>query len=249
MKVKTGLVAGLLVLSTQVSAEDIKANVQWAELTPLKVGVSGRVVEPLIRSGSRVAAGDQLLVLARPDLEASVSSAQTNLQAVSLALDEAKRELDRAQELYERTVLSDHDLMKAKIAYQLAVSEHASAEQQLASASTTLSWSRLEAPFDGLVVHMNTRVGDLLLADEQLVSQLSIARTDRLWLIASITGFRARSLQPGQALKVKLDGKSQPAVVEQIVWQPSKNDGWLLTVSTEGDFFNQADAEASIILP
>ena len=249
MKYGSGRLALLMCLAGTVSAAELEAQIQWADLTQMSIGVPGVVADNLVSNGALVKAGQPLLVLMRNDLTLAHKAAEEAQKAAAMALAEAVRELERTQELYDRTVLSDHELMKVKIAHQQAQAEAVSADSQLAAAALALQWARIVAPFDARVVQVNVNANENLLLNDSLKPQLLVARSDKVWLQTQISGLQARKLIPEQKMSVTVAGKKQAAVLEQLRWQSGKTPQWLLSVSTEGDFQQLAGEKAVISLP
>ena len=77
--------------------------------------ISGVIEEVFVEVGQSIKKDQILLRFDSRLIDSNLTAAKAKLQAEKLNLEEAKKENERAEELYERTVLSDHDLQKAKI--------------------------------------------------------------------------------------------------------------------------------------
>ncbi len=132
-----------------------------AEPTPLELGVlvSGVVDEVKVRPGQQVKAGEILLRLEAAPFRARLAVAQARVAARRAALDEARRDLTRAEELYEQTLLSDYELATARRAELEARADLAEAEAALTDARLALARSRLRAPVAGRVVAVRSWSG------------------------------------------------------------------------------------------
>ena len=94
--------------------------------------------------------------------------------------DEAVRELERTQELFERTLLSVHDLQLAQIAATGAEADHSSAEAELAEAEIKLEYSRILAPFDARVVSVPAQPGETVVSRLQARPLVVVAPAGRM---------------------------------------------------------------------
>ena len=230
-----------------VSAAELEAIPEWAGLVALQAGVAGRIQSVHQMAGNRVKQGDLILSLSRPDLLAGKEAADLTVQAAKMDLDEAQRELERAQELYDRTVLSDHALMQAKIALQHAHAKNASAIAMQRFALQQLEWSRITAPFDAYVLKVHEQPGAMVLPDEAAQSLVTIARDDQLWLSVELSASQAGQLRPGKQLSVKVGEQKLNAVVEQI--DSLQTNRWRVIVSVKGNPKKLIHRKAFINLP
>lgn len=113
--------------------------------------ISGVIDAVLVQEGQMVNKGDLLLQFEISLIESNLAEAKALMALAKINLSEAEKELERAEELYDRTVLSEHDLQKAKIARSQAVAKYASSNNKLIHAQWELKHSKLHAPFKGKV--------------------------------------------------------------------------------------------------
>ena len=117
----------------------------------LGLPISGVIAKVKVKVGQTVKKGDLLLSLDSRALAAKIAAAQSQYRLTSILLEEAQREDERAEELYERTVLSEHDRVEAKIVLRRAQAAHKNSQAELVKSKMNLQYSRLVAPFDGSV--------------------------------------------------------------------------------------------------
>ncbi|MGD8926538.1 MAG: biotin/lipoyl-binding protein, partial [Thioalkalispiraceae bacterium] len=104
-----------IILNSPVSwAQEYDATLHWYQKTELGTVVSGIVKNVYVNVGDIVKKGDKLLQLDDSVSKAHVVEYRAKLQSAEEELKEAERERDRALELYDRTVLSQHELQVAK---------------------------------------------------------------------------------------------------------------------------------------
>ncbi len=144
-KYLAGLTAmALLMVSINVSASE---NADFEITSPL----SGVVKHIYVSTGKAVKKGDLLLEFDDALIISNLSEAQSMIRLAKLNREEAKKEFQRAEELYDRTVLSEHELQQAKVLYAKAQAQYAKAENQLIHAQWYIKHSKLYAGFTGKV--------------------------------------------------------------------------------------------------
>jgi|GEM_PF-6866432 len=121
--------------------------------------VSGVVKTVYVSMGKDVKAGELLLEFDTTLIVSNLSAAQSVLQLAKLNRSEAKKELDRAVELYERTVLSEFDLQLAKLAYVSSQADYSQAHNELVHAQWESRHSKLYAGFAGKIINVYSYPG------------------------------------------------------------------------------------------
>lgn len=154
----------------------VVANPLWAADVELTTRVSGVVEEVLVKPGQRVKKGSVLLRLERTVLQARLDEAAAELLLAQAGEADAKRELERAQELFNRTVSSSSELEAATLRHARAHAARAVAEARRAIAQKNLKDAELRAPFDGEVKAVPGAPGTVVAADCQPRPLVVIAR-------------------------------------------------------------------------
>lgn len=153
------------------------AVVAWAYLGPatalaadgieLTTRVSGVVEAVYVKSGQRVKKGAVLLRLDRTVLQARLDEAAAEQMRAEADEADAKRELERAQELFDRTVSSTSELEAATLRHTRARAAAAIASARRAVAQKNVSDAELRAPFDGVVNAVPGGPGSVVTAECQ----------------------------------------------------------------------------------
>lgn len=138
-----------------------------ADGVELTTRVSGVVEEVLVSEGQEVKKGALLLRLNPVILQARLDEATADEDRAKADEADAKRELERAQELYERTVSSTTELDAASLAYARAQAGLAAAVARRVIAQKNLSDAELKAPFDGVVSALPAAPGVVVAAECQ----------------------------------------------------------------------------------
>ncbi len=133
----------------------------------LSTRVSGVVEDVLVKAGQSVKKGAVLLRLNKVIYQAQVDEAGAESERLRAEEAETKRDLDRAQELYSRTVSSTTELDTAKLRQTRAKSALTVAEARLTIAKKNLLDTELRAPFNGVVAALPAAPGVVVAADCQ----------------------------------------------------------------------------------
>ncbi len=142
-------------------------SAQAADRVELSTRVSGVVEEVLVSSGQNVKKGTVLLRLNKVIYQAQADEANADTERLGAEEAEARRDLDRAQELYSRTVSSTTELDAAKLRYTRAKSALSVAGARLIIAKKNLLDTELRAPFNGTVASLPAAPGVVVAADCQ----------------------------------------------------------------------------------
>jgi len=209
----------LTIVSTGKAAS-VEAVVQWEKKITLSTPLSGVVREVLVDRGEQVTAGTVLMRLDQRVYKAELEAMSAEVAAQLLDEQEARKEKERADELYERTVLSDTALQQAYIAYQQAVArlKHAMANQ--AKASYQLQYSEIVAPFSGLIMEKRVDLGQVIVSDFQVVPLFTLAKNDSMLAVAELDFSVTEKVSINQEVNIKSGNKSYKGKVKFVGIEP-----------------------------
>jgi len=140
----------------------------WAaERVELTTRVSGVVAEVLVKQGQRVKKGAVLLRLDKTVLQAMLDEAAAEQVRADADEADARRDLGRAQELFDRTVSSTSELEAATLRHARAKAALSGANARLVIAKKNLNDAELKAPFGGVVSSVPGGPGTVVTADCQ----------------------------------------------------------------------------------
>lgn len=129
------------------ATEDVVGTVRARLRSVIEAKVSGKIEQMLVVSGRQVAAGELLAVVDAREMQARYD------QAIELR-QQAEAELKRLTALFEQKILSqsefDNARTKARVAAAAAV-----------EAGALLNYTRVAAPFAGVITRKHADVGDL----------------------------------------------------------------------------------------
>jgi multidrug efflux system membrane fusion protein len=211
----------LLMNINAVLAANIDARVNWSQRVEMSTGVSGMVTAVNVKAGERVKQGELLLALDATRFKAAVQETRAAQRNARYALAEARREWERAQELYDRTVLADRDLQLAENAYVAAQAHQARADAALAHAEKDLAESMIHAPFAAIVVSRQAEVGQTVITQLQAVPMLTLAASDTYIARGLLVIADLNALQMGQAVDVSTGGERYRGEIVHLGLEPA----------------------------
>ena len=229
------------------NAAEYPAVLAWTQRVLLSTPVSGVVTSVPAVAGERVAEGQVLVQLDKRPFESALRKAGAQANKYRRNREEAQRELQRTRELYERTVISVHDLQVQEIAFAGADADYASARAELEAAQLHLEYATVKAPFAGLILEVSVASGETVVNTQQATPMVTLARDRPMVAQARVAAAAAGALSPGQSATVEVDGQTYPAKVVLIGAEADASGRYELSVSFDpGDAALRAGLPASI---
>ena len=202
------------------AVQEIDATLHWARRVELGMLVSGVVQEVYVDSGQHVLAGQALVMLDARDFEARLAGATAHLAGVLPALAEAREELERAADLYDRTLLSEHDLELTRVAVAKLEAERAHADARVARAALRLERGTLRAPFAGIVVARSVEAGQTVVSRCESRTLVVLAGDEKFIARTALDAQSIAGLGIGQELAVLAGGLTLTGKVAAIAPEP-----------------------------
>jgi len=163
--------------------EDFVAQTYGMSDVDIRARVEGWVTEVNFKEGSRIKKGDLLYIIDDIQYRTRVDRQESELKNAETEMVRAKNELSRVKPLADLNALSKQDLDNATATFEASKAQVNAAQASLDNAKIELGYTRVRAPFDGVVGISNVRVGDY-------VSRMG--GTSVLTTISSIQAVRVR---------------------------------------------------------
>lgn len=216
----------LLSISPLVSAQQYEAVLQWSKRATLGTLSSGVIEKVAVDVGDRAKQGDMLLQLDGQVFEKRVKQTQVGVKSAEEKYLEAKREKERAEELYNRTVLSDHDLQVAKNNEIHAHAQYEDAKVLHERAKYNFKYSRIIAPFNVLVLERHAEPGQVVSSDMQPPVLLVVAESDKMRARVVVSESALNMVKMGQNAKITVADTQFDGKIVAIGFEPvSGKDG------------------------
>ena len=179
--------------------------------------VAGEIIDLPVEDGKTVNKGD-LLVRIKPDSykalleqqEAAISSAKaTNLQQKATMM-KTEQDLQRAEDLFNKKLISSQEHSAAEAAYDVAKNTHESSLHEIERAQASSSQARdqlskttVYSPIDGTVTILNSKLGERIVATGQFAGT-------EVMRVADLGHMEARvDVNENDVVNVKVDDKAK----------------------------------------
>ena len=257
----------------------------------LSFKVSGTVDAVNIKVGQRVKKGQTLAVLDAADYQvnynaslagvenakAQIENAQAQLQQAKASMIAAESNYKRFEKLYETNSISISDFEQAKSAYQSAEANYnavntqitaaksalRSSESQTKSASNQVSYTRLVAPFSGIITEINVEPNEIAPQGQPVIVINSEGNPN---IEIGIPESSISAIQPQQKVTVRFNTLQEvelKGIVDEIGYSPTgstypvtirliENDARIrpgMPASASFDAVKKEDKKPAIIVP
>lgn len=150
------------------TAEKFESNVVHAsgeiessERAIISTRLMGFITGIKVKPGDRVRKGQLLATISNDDILAKRAQAQAMVRESEAALNDAKKDLDRYEKLYESQSASQKEYENVALHYNSVKAKNEAARQMQKEAEAMLAYSNLTAPFNGVVTQRNADEGSM----------------------------------------------------------------------------------------
>ena len=165
-------------VKTMVAGEH-EAGKQWtfagtaedALQTDLSFRVHGKIIAfPGEQIGRKFSRGEMIARLDPADYELELREARANLEQIRAGYARAKADVQRIRQLFTRQVMSRSELDRAEAEFNSYAARLSASSKKLDMAQKHLSYTTLEAPFDGWIGTVKTHVHQNVASGQAVVS-------------------------------------------------------------------------------
>jgi membrane fusion protein, multidrug efflux system len=198
--------------------------------------IIGRVAAVYVDEGARVVRGQPLLVLETDYLRLNLQSAEAQTAQAKAALDEARRDLARKQELIGKGSIPQATFDRSQAAFDQARAAHASAAAQAALLRQQVGDSTVRSPITGVVEKKQADVGQKL-GDGAV--PFVIAQISPIKLRFSVPERYLGKIRPGDVVTARVDPYPNEAFTGTIKTVGGVIDSKTRTMFAEAEFANR----------
>ncbi|MFA6320342.1 MAG: HlyD family secretion protein [Candidatus Omnitrophota bacterium] len=145
--------------------------------------------------------GDVLIEIDPVDYELKAAEAKAGLEIRKAALEQAGRDKDRAEVLYNEKVFPKERYENALTAFNLAKAQTDTAEAQFNIAQKNLEYTKIYAPSDGHITKKSVETGNQIQPTQAL---MAVVPND-MWVVANFKETELADMRPGQIVEIKID--------------------------------------------
>ena len=215
------VVVSSLIFSAAVVAEEWDATLLWGNKASLGTPVSGVVTAVNVSVGDFVKKDSVLLSLDSRAQQVEVVAQKAALKSAEDDRDEAARELERTRELYDRTLISDHELEVVVIQNNAAKSRYEMTKAKLVRAELDLEYSTVKSPFDAWVLSRNVAVGQTIVSRLQATPLFELAEAGFMLARISVPAEKVATLHKRKQAKIMVAGKQYTGQVAYVALVPT----------------------------
>lgn len=218
--------AKLEYLTETVTLTDIEetviagGQVYAEELVDVGAQATGRVDKLHVKLGQRLKKGDLIADIDATQQKNTLKDEQASYQALiaqhdikKLQLTQLQNDFDKLKQGFHAGVVSESDLNKAKNALSVAQKELSASSSQLeqaklkiATAQTSLAYTRITAPIAGVVVSVVTKQGQTINAMQSSPTIVKLAQIDTVQIKAKFSEADIPKLKVGMAAHFNILG-------------------------------------------
>lgn len=212
----------MCIFSSALSAEELDATLLWGNKVPLGTPTSGVVTAVNVAVGDFVKRGSVLLSLDSRRQHADVLAQKAALKRAENDRDEAARELERTQELYDRTLIAEHDLQVAVIQRDAAESNYQMTQAALIQAELDLEYATIKAPFDAWVLSSDVAVGQTIVSRLQATPLFELVEAGYMLARISVPAKKISSVHKRKKATITVAGKQFAGQVAHVALESTK---------------------------
>jgi RND family efflux transporter MFP subunit len=142
--------------------------------TTLSAQTRGQVKSILFDVDDYVEQGQVVVQLKDTEQRAGLDQARADLKELTARLQEAQDNFKRSKDLFERKLTSQSQLDKSTAALKSAKARKEAANARLAQANEQYEYTRIRAPYSGIVTRRHVEVGEIASPGQKLMSGISL---------------------------------------------------------------------------
>jgi RND family efflux transporter MFP subunit len=178
----------------------LPGSLQGFQQAPLAARSAGYVKRWTRDIGSHVAKGELLAVIESPEIDQQLSQAEAARQQTAASLGLAKSTVERWEALRKKDVVSQQELDERRSGQTQAVANLAAADANVQRLRQLQGFTRITAPFDGVITRRNVDVGDLI--DSSGKTLFVLTQMDPLRVYVNVPQSYAQLVRAGQKVVV-----------------------------------------------
>ncbi len=157
-------------------------TVEATHQATISAQVDGRIEEILYNVDDYVPQGAVVLRFRSREQEAALQTAKANLAEAQARVQEAESEYQRVKSVFERKLIAKAKLDQAEATRKAARARLDAARGEVTRADEQLEYTRVRAPYAGIVTRRHVEVGESVNRGQPLISGLSLEQQARIQL-------------------------------------------------------------------
>ncbi len=173
----------------------------WHDAT-IFARVNGYVIKWMVDIGAHVKEGDLLALISAPEVDAQLRQTQADLITAEANYNLAHTTAVRWENLLKTDSVSKQETDEKVSAEQATAAIVASTQANLERLRDLVSFERVTAPFDGVIMSRTTDIGRLINAGSGTVPLFRIVQANRLRVYISVPEYYSSSIVPNLTIQL-----------------------------------------------
>ncbi len=180
--------------------------------------ISGRVKAIFFDVGDRVSKGQILLKIDEREAEQALAGSRAQLSQAQAALQNARLNYERSQELFKQKFISQAALDKAKSDYEMAKAQAEASAAGAQQSALAQSYTSVIAPYAGVVSARMVEMGEMVTVGKPLMTGFD---PSQLRVIANVSQDRLKDIGARPAVTVEVPSLNRWIKAASVTVQPS----------------------------
>jgi RND family efflux transporter MFP subunit len=221
---------------------NLPGNIQPFISSPIYARTDGYLKKWYFDIGAHVKTGDLLAVIQTPEVDQQLSQARSTLATAQANLELAQITRDRYEGLLKKRAVSQQDVDNAVGSYRANAAVVEADKASVERYQALVSFEKVYAPFDGVIIARNTDIGDLINSGSstaQKTDLFDMVQPGVLRVYVNVPEEYSRGVKPGEAtadvVLAEFPGEQFPG---KLVRTANAINGTTRTLLTEVDVQN-----------
>ncbi|MCW8933386.1 MAG: hypothetical protein OQK98_01560 [Gammaproteobacteria bacterium] len=234
------LLTGLLLsFCTSSLAVELDAQLDWSGYQKYGFAVNGVIENVTSDIGQKAKQGSVLANLISAPFKYRIQKCQATTKKFEPLVFDAKLEFEQAEELFERTVLSEVELQKIDGRYKNLIEQQNEAKADCLLEQWDMKLSVLKASESIYVINSNMVSGMVISDENKSAIYIESVSSKKASAIAALSYVQKKQFSIGQELTVLIDQQEFSAKVKSIDMKPNKENKY--QVRAEFNYANMVE--------
>lgn len=200
------------------NAAELEAVIDWADIRQIGVPISGQI-KNVMPAGSYVKPGETMLSIKCGVYNAELKQQQAIAKGLTPAVETALKDKELADELFDRTVLSEVEHRNAELLYIKAKSEYDSSLARIDQAKIKSAYCEVKADRSQVILRTHISADEMYTLESSKPVLLTVASRNSMLAMSKQMLPLNKVYRSGQPVKVKVDGKEYDGKIQSIIFQ------------------------------
>lgn len=197
------------------SAEGV---VEATRQSTVSAQISGRVKEILFDIGDRVKKGQIILRIDEREADQALAGSEAQARQAQAALQNAKSNYERSQQLFEQKFISQSALDKAQSDYKMAQAQAAASEAGAKQSALAQAYTTVVAPYGGVVSARMIEMGEMVTVGKPLMTGFD---PSQMRVIVNVPQYKLADIGGHPKVKIEIPSLSRWINAASVVVQPA----------------------------